>query len=321
MKAEKKDEQGADGGVGRFTPGSHAGGSRARTRGNRRAQAEKKGRGTRRTTAGSPARPAPRPALPETQQGKVAREIVTFLRACKPAHAPASLAPITQDLTAGRDRRGAARPALRWFRRAGRVRPVEKNSETRGEGTTAATRRTNRSARGRRPRRGRHGERSSSPLARCREDGDPGEKRALQPVPGPAAGMNVRLDLTSRHIPRALRTGMVAIGTDGIDPKRRSRNHGVQEWSRMIYSLRIRAFHPAGEGRTRSCFSAIVCIRAMDVIRGRSERRTLEAGRAFQREGRARRAGLALPLAAHAAQGSALRAALPPAFAPWRWSR
>lgn len=207
MQAAKKDAQGADGGVGRFPPGIPAGGSRARTRGNRRAQAEKNGRGTRRTTAGSPARPAPRPVLPETQQGKVAREIVTFLRECKPAHAPASLAPVTHYVAAGRDARRAARPALRRFRRAGRVRPVEKNSETRGEGTTAATRKTNRSARGRRPRRGRHSERSSSPLARCRENGGPGEKGAWQPVPGPAAALNVRLNLTSRHIPPSAADG------------------------------------------------------------------------------------------------------------------
>ena len=69
MKPEEKDAQGADGGVGRVSPGRPAGGSCARTRWNVRAQTEKRGHGTRRTTARPPARPTPRPARPEKPRG------------------------------------------------------------------------------------------------------------------------------------------------------------------------------------------------------------------------------------------------------------
>ena len=69
MKPEEKDAQGADGGPGRVSAGRPAGGSCARTRWNVRAQTEKRGHGTRRTTARPPARRAPRPACLETPRG------------------------------------------------------------------------------------------------------------------------------------------------------------------------------------------------------------------------------------------------------------
>jgi len=69
MKTAKKAAQSADGGVGRVSAGRPAGGSCVRTRGNGRAQAEKRGHGTRRTTPESTARSAPRPARPAKTRG------------------------------------------------------------------------------------------------------------------------------------------------------------------------------------------------------------------------------------------------------------
>ena len=61
--------------------------------------------------------------LPAEQQTRIAREVVAFLRHCKQAHAPASVALVKQYLAAGGGTGEFVKAALRWFCSLGHVRP------------------------------------------------------------------------------------------------------------------------------------------------------------------------------------------------------